>query len=482
MSIVKEGWLTKKGEFIQTWRPRWFILKSDGTFRGYKAKPMEGDTEGPINVFEVQNSNIHGFDPKLDAKGSPTKKGDRYGFTVKFMQLTRIIERSFNAETKEERDDWVRAYKELQGRLDSQLSKESLVERTRAMSFIDPKKPLPCDITINDFEMLKVLGRGTFGKVMMARETKTGQIYAIKVLKKETILEKGELVHTLTENSVLARCSHPFLTSLKYSFQTEHHLCFVMEYVNGGELFSHLRKSKYFGEDRARFYAAEIGMALSYLHEQGVVYRDLKLENLLLDKDGHVKITDFGLSKEEMSYGATTTTFCGTPEYLAPEVLEETEYGRAVDWWGLGIVLYEMISGKLPFTAPPNDWDRLFQNILTAPLKFPMVNDKPMSDAARDLLTKLIERDPKKRLGGGPGDGQEVMQHPFFAGIDWKKLARREVPPPFVPVVKSDTDVSNFDTFFTKEEARLTPPSGSGALGTEERDESFESFESVAKH
>lgn len=480
--IVKEGWLSKKGEYIQTWRPRWFVLKADGSFRGYKQQPLEGDTEGPINVFEIQNSSIKPVNPKLDNKGSPSKKNDRFGFLIRFMQLTRVIERTFHTETKEERDEWVQVYTDLQRKLNSQLSANDLVERTRAMSFINPKVPTPCNITIEDFEFLKVLGKGTFGKVLLAKEKKTGEVFAIKVLKKETVLEKGELVHTLTENSVLAKCSHPFLTCLKYSFQSEHHLCFVMEYVNGGELFMHLRKSKAFGESRAKFYSAQIIMALTYLHDQGIVYRDLKLENLLLDKDGNVKITDFGLSKEEMNFGATTTTFCGTPEYLAPEVLEETEYGRAVDWWGLGIVMYEMITGKLPFTAAQGDWDRLFNNILTQPLKFPeMVGDKPLSDEAKDLLSKLIERDPAKRLGSSPRDGNDIMEHPFFADIDFKKLKHKEIPPPFVPTVKSVTDVSNFDPYFTKEEPKLTPPSGSNHLARDETDESFESFESVAK-
>jgi len=298
-SIKKEGPLLKRGEYIQTLRPRWFVLKSDGSFRGYKTKPVD-ETEVPVNVFEVQRSDITPINPKDGKK-------EKYGFTIKFMQLTRVLERTFSCETKEERDAWYQAYKEVQSILYKECM-ESLQDRTRAMSFIDPKKPQPCDISLADFDMLKVLGKGTFGKVMLVRQKSTGEAFAMKVLKKDHILEKGELVHTLTENSVLAKCSHPFITSLKYSFQTPDHLFFVMEYVNGGELFLHLRKSKVFSEDRVRFYAAEIGLAITYLHENGIVYRDLKLENLLLDKDGHVKIADFGLSKEEMTYGATTTT------------------------------------------------------------------------------------------------------------------------------------------------------------------------------
>lgn len=176
---------------------------------------------------------------------------------------------------------------------------------------------------------------GTFGKVILCREKASSLLYAMKIIKKEVIIAKAEVVHTLTENRVLQAYKHPFLTQLKYSFQTNDRICFVMEYVIGGELFFHLSRLRVFTEDKARFYAAEILSAIGYLHEKGVVYRDLKLENILLDKDGHIKVTDFGLCKESIAYGTKTKTFCGTPEYLAPEVLDETDYGRAVDWWSL---------------------------------------------------------------------------------------------------------------------------------------------------
>jgi len=473
MSVVREGLLLKKGEFIQTWRPRWFVLRADGSFRGYKQKPVEGDNEVPINVFDVQRSDITTLNPK-DEKN--IKKGEKYGFSVRFMQLTRIIERSFHTETKEDRDAWVAAYQDVRQKLDRDGAAGSIIERTRAMSFIDPKRPQPCDISLTDFDLLKVLGKGTFGKVMLVRQKSTSSVFAMKVLKKDVVLEKGELVHTLTENSVLAKCSHPFLTSLKYSFQTPDHLFFVMEYVNGGELFMHLRKSKVFSEERVRFYGAEITLAITYLHDSGIVYRDLKLENILLDQEGHIKITDFGLSKEEMTFGATTTTFCGTPEYLAPEVLEDSEYGRAVDWWGLGVIMFEMMTSKLPFTAPPGDWDRLFHNVLTQDVVYPPT----LSPLATDLLSKLIVKNPQHRLGGGPRDGLEVLEHPFFASLDLQRLKQRDVAPPFVPVVTSDTDVSNFDPYFTREAVRLTPPDQSG-FSRDEKEESFENFESVAK-
>jgi len=213
----------------------------------------------------------------------------------------------------------------------------------------------------------------------------------------------------------------------------------------------------------------------SYLHEHNIIYRDLKLENLLLDSKGHIKITDFGLCKEEISFGATTTTFCGTPEYLAPEVLLDNDYGRAVDWWGTGVVMYEMVCGHLPFFN--RNHEVLFELILHEEIRLPA----NLSAAAKDMLTKILCKEPTERLGGGEGDGAEIMAHPFFASIDFKKLYNLEIPPPFVPKIAGAEDVSNFDTVFTNEEARLSPPDQDILAPEEEKDEVFQDFESVAK-
>lgn len=232
-----------------------------------------------------------------------------------------------------------------------------------------------------------------------------------------------------------------------------------MQYVNGGELFFHLSRERVFTEDRTRFYGAEIICALGYLHSQGIIYRDLKLENLLLDKDGHIKIADFGLCKEEITYGSTTKTFCGTPEYLAPEVLEDNDYGLAVDWWGTGVVMYEMMCGRLPFYN--RDHDVLFTLILVEEVKFP----RNLSLEARSLLSGLLAKAPKDRLGGGPDDVKEIMSHPFFASINWKELENKKITPPFKPQVTTETDTRYFDSEFTGESVELTPPDNSGPLG-----------------
>ncbi|KAG7272629.1 hypothetical protein CRUP_033138 [Coryphaenoides rupestris] len=240
---------------------------------------------------------------------------------------------------------------------------------------------------------------------------------------------------------------------LRYSFQTPDRLCFVMEYANGGELFFHLSRERVFSEDRARFYGAEIVSALDYLHSvKNVVYRDLKLENLMLDKDGHIKITDFGLCKEGVTDDVTMTTFCGTPEYLAPEVLEDSDYGRAVDWWGLGVVMYEMLCGRLPFYS--QDHEALFSLILTQEIRVPAA----LSPAARTLLAGLLRKDPKARLGGGPGDAKEVMKHGFFTRVRWEDVLLKKLTPPFKPQVSSETDTRYFDVEFTGQAITITPP------------------------
>jgi len=217
-------------------------------------------------------------------------------------------------------------------------------------------------------------------------------------------------------------------------------------------LFFHLSRERVFTEERSRFYGAEITCAVRYLHERNIVYRDLKLENLLLDSDGHIKITDFGLCKEEISFGDTTKTFCGTPEYLAPEVLEDNDYGRSVDWWGFGVVLYEMLCGRLPFYN--RDHEVLFELILNEEVRFP----SRLSDISKSILSGLLTKDCRKRLGGGSRDALDVMEHAFFQGINWDDVYNRKLRPPFKPEIKSEADTANFDPEFTTETPRLTPP------------------------
>ncbi|XP_029790705.1 RAC-gamma serine/threonine-protein kinase isoform X3 [Suricata suricatta] len=434
------------GEYIKNWRPRYFLLKTDGSFIGYKEKPQDVDLPYPLNNFSVAKCQL-----------MKTERPKPNTFIIRCLQWTTVIERTFHVDTPEEREEWTEAIQAVADRLQRQEEERMNCSPTSQIDNIGEEEMDASTThhkrkTMNDFDYLKLLGKGTFGKVILVREKASGKYYAMKILKKEVIIAKDEVAHTLTESRVLKNTRHPFLTSLKYSFQTKDRLCFVMEYVNGGELFFHLSRERVFSEDRTRFYGAEIVSALDYLHSGKIVYRDLKLENLMLDKDGHIKITDFGLCKEGITDAATMKTFCGTPEYLAPEVLEDNDYGRAVDWWGLGVVMYEMMCGRLPFYN--QDHEKLFELILMEDIKFP----RTLSSDAKSLLSGLLIKDPNKRLGGGPDDAKEIMRHSFFSGVNWQDVYDKKLVPPFKPQVTSETDTRYFDEEFTAQTITITPP------------------------
>jgi len=300
----------------------------------------------------------------------------------------------------------------------------------------------------SDFEFLRVLGRGSFGKVLLARRYVDSALYAVKVLEKRTVVRRNETHHIMAERNVLRNNQHhPFLVSLHSSFQTQEKLYFVLDYVNGGELFFHLQRERHFSEARARFYSAEMASALGYLHSVGVVYRDLKPENILLDAEGHLVLTDFGLCKEGLLGDETTATFCGTPEYLAPEVIRKEAYGRSVDWWCLGAVLYEMLYGLPPFYS--RDVSVMYDSILHKPLSFR--DHIHVSKAAKSLLLALLEKDRRKRLACGPLDFEEIRQHHFFRDLSWDDLNRRKIPPCYRPELADAYDLRNIDPEFTRE-------------------------------
>ncbi|KAJ8290328.1 hypothetical protein GJAV_G00011470 [Gymnothorax javanicus] len=307
---------------------------------------------------------------------------------------------------------------------------------------------------ILDFTFLQVLGKGSFGKVMLARLDSKDRVFAVKVLKKDIILQDDDVECTMTEKRVLSLAGcHPYLTQLYCCFQTSDRLFFVMEFVNGGDLMFHIQKSRKFDEGRAQFYTAEITSALMFLHSKGIIYRDLKLDNVLLDKDGHCKLADFGMCKEGIFEGVATGTFCGTPDYIAPEILQEMLYGPSVDWWALGVLLYEMLSGHAPFEA--ENEDDLFEAILNEEI----VYASWLSIDAVSILKAFLTKNPLRRLGCVAADGGEnaIVSHSFFTGIDWERLNRRELEPPFKPRIKTPEDVNNFDPDFTREEPTLTP-------------------------
>ncbi|XP_019772738.2 uncharacterized protein LOC109546270 isoform X2 [Dendroctonus ponderosae] len=305
---------------------------------------------------------------------------------------------------------------------------------------------------VDDFNFLKVLGKGSFGKVLLAELKGTEYYYAIKCLKKDVVLEDDDVECTLIERKVLALgTKHPYLCHLLCTFQTESHLFFVMEYLNGGDLMFHIQNERRFSEARARFYGAEIVSGLKFLHNKGIVYRDLKLDNILLDFDGHVRIADFGMCKLQIFLDRMADTFCGTPDYMAPEIIKGQHYNQCVDWWSFGVLLYEMLLGQSPFSG--GDEDELFWSIC---------NEKPviprfLSAEAGSVLIQFLEKDANKRLGHRFSPHGDIQDHSFFQPIDWHALEARRLEPPFKPNLQHPLDTQYFDKTFTIEKAKLTP-------------------------
>eukprot|EP00117_Sycon_ciliatum_P024569 scpid30854/ scgid1514/ Protein kinase C alpha type len=296
---------------------------------------------------------------------------------------------------------------------------------------------------LDDFKIVQVLGKGSFGKVVLAEFKHTDEVYAIKILKKDVIVVEDDVDCTMTERNVLAlKAKPPFLTAMHSSFQTKERLYLVMEFVNGGDLMFHIQQRGRFKEAAVVFYSAEICIGLWYLHKHGIFYRDLKLDNIMLDQDGHVKITDFGMCKEGMKLGQMTNTFCGTPEYMAPEIVQYERYDSSVDWWALGAVIYELLCGQPPFEG--DDEDEVVGKIIEGNIIFP----RHISEEAKSICEQFMKKSPKARLGAGMNGQDDIKSHPFYHTMDWTKLMSREMPPPFKPVTKSPKGVDNFDKEF----------------------------------
>jgi serine/threonine protein kinase len=295
--------------------------------------------------------------------------------------------------------------------------------------------------TLEDFKHLKLLGKGSFGKVILVKNQNNNKLYAMKILDKKFIIKKNQVSHTQTERALLEKLKHPFIVRLNYAFQDSKRLYFLTEFLQGGELFFHLRKNSGYKEKAVRFYMCQILLALEYMHNNNYIYRDLKPENILIDKEGNIKLTDFGLSKILPEEEKTTYTMCGTAEYLAPEILFGKGYDKTCDWFSFGVVLFEMFCGYHPFKPKGQRIDpKIYLRKTFIPEKVPKT--------PRDLIEKLFVSNPKKRLGYRGAD--EVKQHPFFKGVDFDKVLRKEYKPPFIPKLKDDLDLRYFDESFTE--------------------------------
>jgi len=337
-------------------------------------------------------------------------------------------------------------------------------------------------VSLADFDLIKVIGRGSYAKVLMVELKSTKRIYAMKVIKKELVTDDEDIDWVQTEKHVFETASnHPFLVGLHSCFQTASRLFFVIEFVRGGDLMFHMQRQRRLPEEHARFYSAEICLALNYLHERGIIYRDLKLDNVLLDHEGHIKLTDYGMCKEGIRTGDTTSTFCGTPNYIAPEILRAEDYGFSVDWWALGVLLYEMLAGRSPFdivgaTDNPdqNTEDYLFQVILEKTIRIP----RSLSVKAASILKGFLNKNPADRLGCNREHGfMEIMTHNFFRTIEWELLEQKQIPPPYRPRLESERDLANFPPEFTDEPVQLTPDDPS-IIGNIDQTE-FDGFEYV---
>ncbi|KAM5486287.1 cytochrome c oxidase subunit 1 [Microsporum canis] len=321
-------------------------------------------------------------------------------------------------------------------------------------------------LTIGDFELIKTLGTGTFARVWLARlhaaKEPDNNIFALKILRKAEVIKLKQVEHVRNESKCLSKAAgHPFITTLVTTFSEELCLCMLLEYCPGGEIFTFLRRSRRFNEETSKFYAAEITLVIGYLHDvHGIAYRDLKPENILLDQDGHLKLVDFGFAKQ--LYNLETYTLCGTPEYLAPEVIHNSGHGLAVDWWALGILIYEFLVGQPPF------WDSnpmgIYEKIVQGRIRFP----SNMKAPAKDIIGSLCKVNPSERLGHISGGSQRVRDHPFFEGINWDDLYHKRIRGPIIPQVNHPADTANF------EEYPDPPDPSTQAVYTDEMKEKYE--------
>ena len=386
----------------------------------------------PLPICEVQEKSLKNF---VTGKKEKKKDGSFSRMDTKFLIDTTDFINKNMSEIYEGKK-----HTKVQGD-----EKKSTIDKKRTNTIFSKHKTIKT-VSLEDFQVLKILGRGSFGKVSLVQYKGSDQYYAMKSLKKDVLLDQDQVESTILEKKILESLDHPFLVGLVFCFQTVERIYFVMPFIRGGELFQHLRTERFFKEEKVRFYAASIGLALDYLHSKGIIYRDIKPENILIGEDGYLKLIDFGMAKI-IKNDEKATSFCGTPEYLAPEIITGEGHNRAADWWSFGILIFEMLCGIPPFYCDNNE--KMYELIMHAELKFP--KKIPVSDNSKDLLKKLLVKKQNNRLGAKNGFA-EIREHPFFSGFDFDALLAKKLPAPYKPKLKDTLDVGNFDEEFTSED------------------------------
>lgn len=313
---------------------------------------------------------------------------------------------------------------------------------SRAASAL-PVRKLGGRYKLSDFSFLRTLGTGSFGRVHLVRSEHNQRFYAVKVLRKSHVVKMKQVEHANNEHRVLSMVRHPFLVNLWGTFQDPTFLYLVMDFVPGGELFTLLRQSRRFPHQVAKFYISEVALAIDFLHQHNIIYRDLKPENILLGADGHLKLIDFGFAKDTTSTSGVCWTLCGTPDYLAPEVIRARGYNQSVDWWSLGVLLFEMLAGYPPFYTEDGNPIKLYEKILAGNVQYPSF----FETGAKDLLHSLLTADLSKRYGNLLHGSRDIFSHMWFAEIDWDCLYRKEIPAPYIPNISVDGDASQFEKY-----------------------------------
>ena len=402
----------------------YFLSKNKNLAISQIAKLYQVNTNKTLKLCEINLKNMKQF---------ITSKKDKKNNT-----LNTKMEEKYLIDTKKflEQNDKVN---------EKELEKEKIEKKRKVGTIFSCHKTIK-NVGVDDFKLIKVIGRGSYGKVCLVQFKQTNELYAMKSLKKDVLLDDDQVESTLLEKNILQSLNYPFLVGMEFCFQTEERVYFVLPFVRGGELFQHLRQFKYFPEEKVKFYASIIGLALEYLHKNGIVYRDIKPENILLEEDGYLKLIDFGMAKI-LKEDEKANSFCGTPEYLAPEIITGEGHNRMADWWSYGTLIYEMLFGIPPFFC--ENVEKMYDLITKAELRFP--KKFKVTDNAKDFLAKLLVKNQKERFGIN-GGFEEIKKHPFFKGIDFKALEEKKIEAPFKPVLEDSFDVRNFDEEFTSED------------------------------